>query len=280
MAIFGPSRLLWLILVGGIAWFCCSDTETHQLVNWTLGIILITHILEALGSSAWFSWMAALVPSRLRGRYFGFRNSAASLTNLLSVPLLGFTVSVWPGGAIQGYGILLVLGVVNGLISLACQFWMVDINPQISRLDKALHPDEENTGSRPLNKLSIFKNLNFLKYLLYLGLWTFAMNLSAPFFNLYLLKNLGLDLSTVTIYTSLIFGANLVMLVFWGKLADRVGNRPLLMLAGVVMAVTPLFWLVAGADSVSVWVWLPLIHLVSGGFGAAIDLCNLNLQME
>ncbi|MGH2416513.1 MAG: MFS transporter, partial [Microcystaceae cyanobacterium] len=47
-----------------------------------------------------------------------------------------------------------------------------------------------------------------------------------------------------------------------------------------IIAATPLFWLVAGADSVSVWVWLPLIHLVSGGFGAAIDLCNLNLQME
>lgn len=277
---FGLSRLLWLILVGGIAWFCCSNTKPHQLVIWTLAVILVTHILEALGSSAWFSWMAALVPPRLRGRYFGFRNSAASLTNFLSVPLLGFAVSVWPGGAIEGYGVLLVLGVVNGLISLACQFWMVDVNPQISRFDEALHPDEQNTSSHPLKKLSIFKDLNFGKYLLYLGLWTFAMNLSAPFFNLYLLKNLGLDLSTVTIYTSLIFGANLVMLVFWGKLADRVGNRPLLMLVGVLIAVTPFLWLGAGADSVSVWVRLPLIHLVSGGFGAVLDLCNVNIQMK
>lgn len=280
LSIFGPSRLLWLILVGGIAWFCCSNTEPQHLLTWTLGIILVTNILGALGGCAWFSWMAALVPPRLRGRYFGFRNSVASFTNLLSVPLLGFAVSAWPGGAIQGYGVLLALGVVIGLISLACQFWMVDVNPQISHSADASPQHQENLLSRQPKKLSVLKDINFLKFLLYFGLWTFAMNLSAPFFNLYMLKNLGLDLSTVTIYTSLIAGANLVMLVFWGKLADKVGNRPLLLLVGVLIAVTPLFWLGVGADSVSVWVWLPLIQLVTGGFGAAVDLCNSNIQME
>lgn len=280
LAIFGPSRLLWLVLAGGIAWFCCSNTQPHQLVIWTLGIILITNILGALGGCAWFSWMAALVPPRLRGRYFGFRNSAASLTNLLSVPLLGFAVSAWPGGSIQGYGVLLLLGVVIGLASLACQFWMVDVNPQISRSAEALPQHEENPGNRQPKALSILKDVNFFKFLFYVGLWTFAMNLSAPFFNLYMLKNLGLNLGAVTIYTSLIAGANLVMLVVWGKLADRVGNRPLLLLVGVLVAVTPLLWLGVGANLVSIWVWLPLIHLMTGGFGAAIDLCNNNIQME
>ncbi|OUL26681.1 MFS transporter [Nostoc sp. T09] len=280
LAIFGPSRLLWLILVGGIAWFCYSDTKSHQLVTWTLGIILITNILGALGGCAWFSWMAALVPPSLRGRYFGLRNSAASLANLLSIPVLGYGISVWPGGGIQGYGVLLFLGVIIGLISLACQFWMVDVNPQVYRSGKASSQHEENPDSAQPKTFSILKDSNFLKFLLYVGVWTFAMNLSAPFFNLYMLENLSLELTTVTIYASLIAGANLVMLVLWGKLADKVGNRPLLLLVGVLIAVTPLFWLGAGTDSISVWIWLPMIHMISGGFGAAIDLCNSNIQME
>ena len=280
LVIFGPSRLLWLILVAGIAWFSCSNTAPHHLVTWTLGIILVTNVLGALGGCAWFSWMAALVPPRLRGRYFGFRSSAASLANLLSVPLLGFAVSTWPGGTVQGYGILLLLGVVIGLISLACQFWMVDVNPQNFHSGEASLQQDENSRTSQPKGFSIFKDLNFLTFLLYFGLWTFAMNLSAPFFNLYMLKNLGLNLSTVTIYTSLVAGANLVMLVLWGKLADRVGNRPLLLLIGVLIAVTPLFWLGAGNNSISVWLWLPLIHIVTGGFGAAIELCNSNIQME
>jgi MFS family permease len=281
LAIFGPSRLLWLVLVAGIAWFCCSaNIAPHQLVIWTLLIILVTNILGALGGCAWFSWMAALVPPSLRGRYFGLRNSAASLANLVSVPLLGYAISAWPGGGIQGYGILLFFGVIIGLISLGCQFWMVDVNPQVYRAGKVSRLSAENSSHPAPESFSVLKDSNFLKFLLYVGVWTFAMNLSAPFFNLYMLKNLNLSLTTVTLYASLIAGANLVMLVLWGKLADRVGNRPLLLLVGILIALTPLFWLVAGTDTISVWLWLPLIHLISGGFGAAIDLCNSNIQME
>lgn len=284
--IFSISRLLWLTLLLGIAWVSWSHVDPHQLVFWTLGIILATNILGALGSSAWFSWMAALVPHRLRGRYFGLRNSAGSLTNLLVVPLLGFVVSGWSCET-NGYGVVLLLGIVAGIASLGFQFLMVDVNPQLPQAT-ALHRSklkgasllepEENAQSK--SKDSIFKDTNFLKFLFYLGLWMFAFNLSTPFFNLYLLDNLALDLHWATIYASLISGANLVMLMLWGKLADRVGNRPLLLLAGIIVAVTPLFWLGAGADSLSVWVWLPLIHLLIGGAGAAIDLCGSNIQME
>lgn len=280
MMIFGPARLLWLILVGGIAWFCCSDMESHQLVLGTLGIILLTNILGALGGCAWFSWMAALVPPALRGRYFGLRNSAGSLANLLSVPVLGYAVSAWPGGDIQGYGILLFFGVIIGLISLACQFWMVDVNPQVYRAGKAASSTAENPDDSQPKPFTIFQDRNFLKFLLYVGLWTFALNLSSPFFNLYMLENLDLDLTTVTLYASLLAGANLVMLVIWGKLGDRIGNRPILLLVGSLIAVTPLFWLGVGSDLISVWLWLPLIHLIWGGFGAALDLCNSNIQME
>jgi MFS family permease len=278
--IFGLSRLLWLILVLGIGWAAWSTTNPHRLLSWTLGMVLVTNILGALGCSSWVSWMAALVPHRLRGRYFGFRNSAGSLTTLLSVPLLGFAVSVWPSGTIQGYGVVLLLGVIFGLVSLGFQFFMVDLNPQIPYATPFSKPKQQAESKCQSSQVSIFRDTNFLTFLLYFGLWAFAVNLSSPFFNLYLLDNLNLDLGWVTFYTSLAAGANLVMLVFWGKLADRVGNRPLLLLIGILAAVTPLLWLGAGADSVSQWVWLPIIHLVSGGSWAAIDLCGNNIQME
>ncbi|MUL36475.1 MFS transporter [Gloeocapsopsis dulcis] len=284
--IFGVSRLLWLILVVGIGWVCWSGANLHQLVSWTLSMILVTHILNALGSSCWVSWMAALVPHRLRGRYFGFRNSAISLTTLLSVPIFGVAVSAWPNSSVQGYGIVLLLGVVTGLISLGCQFFMADVNPlqprdaasyrSKAKAAESLNVVDESSRIQP----SIFQDTNFLKFLLYFGLWTFAVNLSAPFFNLYLLDNLHLNLSWVTTYTSLTAGANLVMLVLWGKMADRIGNRPLLLFVGILAAITPIFWLGAGADSLSRWIWLPLIHIFSGGTWAAIDLCSNNIQME
>lgn len=285
--IFCPSRLLWLILVLGIWLVSQGHTNPHQLVGWTLAMVFTSHVVGALGCPSWLSWMATLVPRRLRGRYFGIRNSAASLTTLLCVPLLGLAVSTWPGGTIQGYGALLLLGVVFGLLSLVCQLFMADVNPQQQArqaqeqpLPQSLSTEENKTSSVSPIHWSLFKEANFLRFLLYFGLWAFAVNVSNPFFNLYMLDNLAIDVKWVTIYNSLTAGANLLMLILWGKLADRIGNRLLLLLVGIVVAVTPLFWLGAGRDSLSLWVWLPLLHLLGGGTWAAIDLCSNNMQMD
>ncbi|HEY9668437.1 MAG TPA: MFS transporter, partial [Coleofasciculaceae cyanobacterium] len=275
ICIFGPSRLLWLILVLAI-WLAGSfHIAGHQLVQLTLAIIWVTQLLESFGRASWLSWMAALVPQRLRGRYFGFRNSAVSLTNLIGVPLLALVVSNWPSGRLQGYSAILILGIALGITSLVCQFFMTDVNP---KLVHATH-SETGEGSHIGTIFSFLKDANFLRFLVYSGLWSFAVNVCAPFFNLYLLDDLSIDVSVVTIYNSLGAGANLLMLVFWGKLADRVGNRPIMLVVGILVALTPLLWLEAGTAPIFLWVWFPLLHIIGGGTWAAIDLCSNNLLM-
>jgi MFS family permease len=71
----------------------------------------------------------------------------------------------------------------------------------------------------------------------------------------------------------------LLMLLLWGKLADRIGNRPILLGAGIVFAIFPFLWLSTGMNLWSVWVWLPLLHCISGGMSAALDLCSNNFQL-
>lgn len=276
--IFGVSRLLWLVFAVAIVWGS-QHADPHQLLQWTLLTVVAASGLGAFGRSNWFSWMAAVVPHRLRGRYFGFRNSATSLITLLGVPLMGLSVSAWGADPIFGYGIVLLVGVLAGMISLGCQYFMVDVNPQLYKKDAendrlADKKEKQITDFVPL----ALKDSNFLMFILYFSLWTFAVNLSAPFFNIYLLKNLSLDVSLVTIYSSLSSGANLLLLMFWGKLPDRWGNRPLLIAVGLVVAVTPLLWLGTGNYPFALWVWLPLLHLLGGTtLGAIGSGCVLTI---
>ena len=307
--VYVPSRLIWLLLAAGIVFSSWHGGNAQQLVRWTLATVCMTHFIGALGGASWLSWLASLVPRRLRGRYFGIRNSIASLTNLLSVPLLGFAVSTFPGGSVRGFGVVLLLGIVAGIISLGFQFFMVDINPQ--RQQGGIWGTEEKKGTRELGNteaeeergeaestesitqtlapipltpdhspLLFLKDKNFLFFLLYFSAWMFAVNLSAPFFNLYMLDNLAINVSWVTVYNSLQAGAMMVMLVLWGRLADRVGNRPILLAVGILVAITPLLWLGTGTNSLSLWLWLPLLHIVAGATWAAIDLCSNNLQLS
>jgi MFS family permease len=280
--VYGFSRLLWLILAIAIIISNWGLVNSQQLIVITLLIVLFSHLSGGLGSASWMSWLALIVPRRLRGRYFGFRNSATSLTNLLCVPLTGLAVSHWQGGSLQGYGLVLFLGIIFGFISLGCQYFKVDVNPQVQNSDYHLTKYEAAkpipNPQSPWNS-SIWRNSNFVLFLVYFCLWTLAVNLSSPFFNLYMLKNLNLDVSWVGLYGSLQAGANLLMLILWGKLADKIGNRPILFSIGILVAVTPLLWLVVGTDQLSVWVWLPLLHILAGGTWAAIDLCINNLNI-
>ncbi len=284
LCVYGISRLLWLPLAIAILAFSAHPTSNQTLILATLAVMLATHLLGAIGSASWLAWLATLVPRQLRGRYFGFRNSAFSLTSLVAIPLLGLAVSRFPGGSIQGFGVLMLVGIVAGLISLGCQSGMTDVNPQarLAALPTKSEPTVGASAAVPISDaahISMLKHPHFLMYLLYFGLWAFGVNLCNPFFNLYLLDNLSVDVSWVTLYNGLGAGATLLMLVLWGKLADRIGNRPILVLDGILVAIIPLLWLGTGHNSLSLWLWFPLLHLLGGGAGAAIDLCINNLQL-
>lgn len=290
LLIYAPSRLIWLILVICIAAFSQKLINSQQLVILTLLIVFMSHLWGGLGSASWLSWMATLVHRRLRGRYFGIRSSIASLTNLICVPLAGLAVSHWYGGTLQGYGILLFVGILFGMISLACQHFKLDVNPQAqnaiavnaNNLNDSV--DEQiadvNSTSQPNFWQSLRNDTNFLIFLLYFSVWMFAVNLCNPFFNLYMLDTLDLDVSWVTFYGSLQAGANMLMLILWGRLADKIGNRPILFFIGIFVAIAPLLWLGIGYTSLDIWLWLPMLHIFLGGTGAAIDLCGNNMQLE
>ncbi|MEL7242449.1 MAG: MFS transporter [Cyanobacteria bacterium J06573_2] len=293
----GAARFIWFFLalaIGAASWGW-GDLHNHQLVVLTLLTILASHVLTALGSASWLSWMAMLVPRKLRGRYFGLRNSLASFTKLIYVPIAGLIVSFWPGGAIQGFGVVLLIGLLAGGASLACQFLKTDINPQshnyseIKSFNRNKVSDstekQETLELQNLNQNfnqppSMWKDSNFLIFLGYFSLWMFAFNLSTPFFNLYMLDTLDLDVSWVTIYGSFQAGAGMLMLILWGKLADKVGNRAILFLVGILVAIIPLLWVGIGVDSLSIWLWLPLLHILIGGSTAAIELCSNNIQIS
>lgn len=280
--IYGIARVLWLMPAAGIFLFSNGTITAHVLTILTMAVLTVSNILESVGSASWMSWMAALVPGKLRGRYFSLRRSLSSLTALLTIPVGGWLVSQWMGGELEGYGVVLILAVLMGLASLGFQFYMSDVNPQaekaaVAQKAKAVSmskqkTDEQNSG--------LLKDKNYLTLLLFLGIWTFGVNLSAPFFNYYLLDKLHLDVQWVTLYSSLRYGAFFLAIMLWGRLADKIGNRPVLIINCVLAASVPLIWSYTDGGISWVWMGLPLLHLLQGGSFAALELCLANIQLE
>ncbi len=285
--IFGIARLLWLLPAAGIFYFSHGRLTAHELTLLTMAVLAVSTVLEAIGCAAWMSWMAVLVPVKLRGRYFSLRRSLSSLSALITIPAGGWLVSSWIGSETEGYGIVLVIAVVIGLVSLGFQFQMSDVNPQQANAPSVVAAKGEDPSadrSSPVPSACQSEERagsgNFLMLLIFLGLWSFGVNLSAPFFNFYLLDTLHLNVQWVTLYSGLIYGAFFVMITLWGRLADRVGNRPILLVNCGLAAALPLLWLYTDSGIVSIFLVLPLLHLMQGSAFAALDLCLANIQME
>ncbi|WP_310489203.1 MFS transporter [Chamaesiphon sp. VAR_69_metabat_338] len=282
--IYVPARLVWVFLLLGIFLYYQHRLDDRSLAIWTMVVVALSHILAGLGSPTWLGWMAALVPRQLRGRYFGIRNTAANLTSLIVVSIAGFLVANYPDGELAGFAIALIVGIVAGVISLLCQWQMVDVNPQervTAKPSKNAPPTTAENIAPPTSAIAtIGQDRHFQGFLWCFGAWTFALNLSAPFFNLYLLQDLAIDVGWVTLYNSLTSVANLAFLIPFGRWSDRIGNRLPLVVMGLAMTVLPLLWLGIGTDSLSLWIGLPLLFILNGGATAAIELCINNLQLE
>jgi MFS family permease len=279
---FLPSRLAWLLLLVGIIFVEQHPDISHQLVYLTLSLLFFSNLLAALGSASWMSWLAALVPPRVRGRYYSIRNIVSNLANLLCLPVASFIVANWQGSELAGYGVVLSIGIVAGLISLGCQHFMLDIDPQVYIVGAA-SPAENREEHESLwaGSVAALKDPNLVMFLIYFALWGFAVNLSTPFFNLYMLDNLNIDITWVTLFSSIYTGANMLLMLVWGRLSDRFGNRPILLGTGIAVGTLPLFWLLTGLESVQsqLWLYLAVFHAIFGGLWSAIDLCNNNLQI-
>jgi MFS family permease len=127
-----------------------------------------------------------------------------------------------------------------------------------------------------------FRDENFRRLMLFLGSWNFAVNLAAPFFTVYMLTRLGMDLTTVTVLTVLSQLANALVLREWGKIADRFSNK------SVLSVCAPLFILCIFAWTFTTFpdrhaMTVPLLvglHILTGVATAGVTLASTNIGLK
>ncbi|MDM7917492.1 MAG: MFS transporter [Candidatus Eisenbacteria bacterium] len=103
-----------------------------------------------------------------------------------------------------------------------------------------------------------------------------ATGVASPFFAAHMIKNLRMSFSQIAIYSILAGVMNLVTLPFWGKVIDRVGNRPVLAWNVGAVVTLPLLWLFA-TPSFLLPIWIDAI--LTGLFWPGLTLATFNLVL-
>jgi hypothetical protein len=119
--------------------------------------------------------------------------------------------------------------------------------------------------------LGRFKESNFVKFVLYVSSITFATHLAAPYFSVYLLRDLRFSyLGYMSVHLAAV-ASGLVAFPIWGKHADVVGNAKILKITSLLIPLIPLLWLVSKR-----FVYLTGVEFFAGFVWGGFNLCTTN----
>ena len=265
------SRLLWiLIIILPLAIFSAfSDWRVWMLV----AVIAVSSLFGSLSGVSWLAWISDLVPQNIRGSYFGKRNMIASACGMVAILLGGKFLTVWEARFSEsnpyGFIILFVLGLTAGLIAT----WFLWRIPETESPKK-----ETDTGFNFSVFLQPLKDRNFLTLILFVSAWMFAIQIAAPFYGVFMIENLKIDFSKITIFGTFATLATLLMMKIWGPISDKLGNKPIIIVSGWVLIIIPFIWILALPGKY--YVPILVAHILSGAFMAGAALSQFNILIK
>lgn len=233
----------------------------HSIPFFISAVVLFTSF-GAFSGPAWASMMADLVNTNRRGEYFGWRNKT------LGFIIVGFTFAA-------GF-ILNQMKAVNILYGFAVLFACAFIFRIASWyfLTRMYEPKLEHRKEDRFtlfNFLARIKESNFAKFVLFVAILNFSVNLASPFFAVLMLRDLHFS---YILYTTITVTATLTIYIAmsrWGRHADKVGNLRVLRFTSPIIAIIPLLWIISRHP-----VFLFFAQIVSGFAWAGFNLCALN----
>jgi MFS family permease len=264
------ARILWLplVLVGFIGYGKIPD---HILLMLLIFIAVGYNIFASVSGVAWLSWMADLVPDEIRGRFFGLRNSVLGMMTIIVTITGGYFLDWFPQywkkvPVAYAFFILFLIAVIAGMVST----FLLRRQPEpAGRARFTGHFLELVT--EPL------ANPNFRRLLTFAVFWSFSVNFAAPFYVVYMIRDLTMSYTLLSLLTILSAMADLTGMGIWGHFSDQVGNRPIMIITAGIAAVIPSFWLITDPGTLSLFFFIPFFHLLGGFVVSGYNLTSVNM---
>ncbi len=211
---------------------------------------------------AWNTWVASLVPERLRARFFATRARLGQIALVSGLMAAGWLLE----SSSQHGSTLAVFAAIFAVASLArwVSAWFLSRQRELGPLGPAVERSALRTS------LAATRASGHARLLLYLLVTHFSVYIAAPYFTPYMLGPLGLSYAEFTGLVALAFVARVFSLPALGRMARRLGTRRLLWLGSLGVAPLPALWLVS-----SHFLYLAVLQLASGVAWAAFELATM-----
>ena len=206
-----------------------------KLDNFFIFLIFISayFVIALSQQSPWTSWMGYLVPSRLRGRYFGHRSQIIRISMLVSSLFAGVILNAFENNnPIIGFGIIFIIGVIANFGSAYYLF---------SQYEPSYHIFEEKDEKIDLRdiKFQIFK-----KYISYDSFSELSFSISGPLMMIYWIRELNFNYLEIAILINVSQLIGLFSMRYWGRKIDKIGTYPVIRFNSMWICLFPILWII------------------------------------
>lgn len=257
--------ILPILLVGFLHW-----AGVPHMVWVFIGLVGLHYICTSVVHPPWFSWMGSLVPEAERGKYFSRRSRVVGLfgiiTMILGALILDGVKKMGEGGDVLGFtligfGVLFVLSGISRLWAWGILKKTYEPRLKIRKKDKfSLSDFFMHCRETPIGKFSLFA-----------GAFTFVVGIAAPYWAVYMIRDLGMSYIWFIAITVASITFQLIFLPLLGKFSDRFGNVRLMRTCSVIVGLVPFLWIASILldSDLAVKIYLLTIPSIVGGFAWA-----------
>ncbi len=255
------------VFIHGISYvFIISLLFVPQNVRiiWFIILTIISSTATSAAAPAWWSLMSDTVDKDKYGKYFSWRGKVLGFISLTASFVAGWFLSVVKDKFL-GFVVLFFLAGIARLISGYFISKMDDIEIRIL---------PEKTFSY-FDFVRRIKESNFVKYVFFVSLLNFSVFIAAPFFYVYMLRELKMSYLEYTIVSLSAVLTGLIFLPFWGKTADKIGNAKVIKVSGLLICILPILWIFSKN-----FLYLILINSFAGYVWAGFNLSTVNFIFD
>jgi len=221
-------------------------------------------IFGNLASPAWFSWMGDIVDEKDRGKYFSNRNRITSVILIICAIVAAFFLDFFKEHSLLlvGFSIFFFLAMTARLISRG--LFKEQYEPKIKLKKGYYFSFWQFLKKAPSN--------NFGKFSIFRAFLSFAVSIAAPFFAVYMLRNLQFNYVTFMIvnFSATVFA--ILVMPLWGRFSDKFGNYRVMKITCILIPIVPILWIFSPSPY-----YLALVPQLAGGIAwAGFNLASGN----
>ena len=277
------SRLLWVVaaLLPLIAQLFPELLGKQRVLPFVVGCILLSGVFQAFSSPAFFSWMADLIPGRVRTSFFVRRMQIGTAIALVTSLAGGFIADKFPN--LTAYSIILALAGVAGVLDVALFIGVRDPPPS-PRIDAdGVATDPQHTPPFWASLIEPLRDPAIRTFFIFVSFTMLSAGLIGPFMWLHSLEHLNMSKTTTGLMLTV---APLLGVVwssrFWGEVIKRHGNRPVMRVVSVGLILVPLYWMAVRPSASGIaesWGTFIVMTVITGTLWAGLELTNHNLLL-